>query len=131
MISNWNASINISVREYNKISKYKIFEIEIEKTWYFKTTTVSVIVGALRMIKKGTDKNVSSPSLNEILKNCALRTCSSPKECDINLTENYYSKVAAKTWIHRQHIITTFPYPRFQVKTVKDFKKLKVNQKIR
>ena len=35
---------NISVKEYNKISQYKDLEIEIEKMWYFKTTTESVIV---------------------------------------------------------------------------------------
>ena len=33
---------NISVKEYNKISKYENLEIEIEKMWHFKTTTLPV-----------------------------------------------------------------------------------------
>ena len=33
-------------------------EIEIKKIWYLKTTSVSVIVGALGMIKKGTERNI-------------------------------------------------------------------------
>ena len=50
---------NISVKEYNKISKYKKLKIEIEKMWHFKTTTLSVIVEALHMIKKGTNKHTN------------------------------------------------------------------------
>ena len=50
---------NISVKEYDKISKFKDLEIEIEKKiWLLKTTTISVIVGALGMIKKGTDSSI-------------------------------------------------------------------------
>ena len=40
-------------------SKYKDLEIEIEKIWHLKTTTAPVIVGALGMIKKGTDKHTN------------------------------------------------------------------------
>ena len=48
---------NISVKEYNWQSKYKDLEIEIEKkNWYFKTSSVFVIEGALAMIKKKRDK---------------------------------------------------------------------------
>ena len=49
---------NFSVKEYIKISKYKDLEIEIEKTWHIKTITVLVIVWALCIIKRGTDKHV-------------------------------------------------------------------------
>ena len=45
----------ISVKKY-MISKYKHIEIEIEKIWHLKTTTVPVLVGALGMIKKGAYK---------------------------------------------------------------------------
>eukprot|EP00795_Rhopilema_esculentum_P010520 gene10520-19245_t len=45
---------NISVKEFDKLSKYKDLEIEIQKMWNLKTITVPVIVGALGMIKKGT-----------------------------------------------------------------------------
>ena len=41
-------------------------EIEVEKIWYIKTTPVAVIVLALGMIKKETDRHInkilSSPS---------------------------------------------------------------------
>ena len=43
---------NISVKEYNEISKCKDLEIEIEKIWHLKTTTAPVIVGILIMINK-------------------------------------------------------------------------------
>ena len=44
----------ISVKEYDKISKYKDLEIETEKIWYLKTT-VPVIMWTSDMIKEGTD----------------------------------------------------------------------------
>ena len=50
---------NVSIKEYKKISKYKHLYIEIEKMWHIKTTIVPVIVGALGMIKKGTDKYIN------------------------------------------------------------------------
>ena len=53
---------HISAKEYNKISKYKDFEIEILKMWHFKITTVLVIVGALGMIKKMTEKHIKKVS---------------------------------------------------------------------
>ena len=44
---------NISIKTTEKLSKYKDLEIEIEKMWNMKTTTVPVIIGALGMIKTG------------------------------------------------------------------------------
>ena len=58
---------NISVKEYNKISKYKHMEIEIEKMRHFNPATVPVIVGALGMIRKGTDKHINKRSGNPSL----------------------------------------------------------------
>ena len=55
---------NISV-EFEKLSKYKDLEIEIAKMWKMKTKTIPVIVGALGMIKKGTQKY-----FNESQKTC-------------------------------------------------------------
>jgi len=40
------------------ISKYKDLEIEIEKTWGMKTTAVPVIIGAFRLVKKGTENYI-------------------------------------------------------------------------
>eukprot|EP00795_Rhopilema_esculentum_P008488 gene8488-14486_t len=63
---------NISSKEFDKLSKYKDLEIEIQKMWKVKATTVPVIVGALGMIKKGTENHISKipgePSLKEIQK---------------------------------------------------------------
>ena len=58
---------NISVKEFEKLSKYKDLEIEIAKMWKMKTKTIPVTVGALGMIKKGTQKCV-----NEIPGNLSL-----------------------------------------------------------
>ena len=49
---------NISAKEFEKLSKYKDLETEIAKMWKMKTKTLAVIVGALGMIKKGTQKYV-------------------------------------------------------------------------
>ena len=45
---------NISAKKFEKRSKYKDLEIEIAKKWKTKTKAIPVIVGTLRMIKKGT-----------------------------------------------------------------------------
>ena len=37
----------------------KDLEIEIEKMWHLKTTTVPIITGALGMIKGGIDKHIN------------------------------------------------------------------------
>ena len=47
---------NISAKEFEKLSKYKDLETEIAKMWKMKTKTLAVIVGAISMIKKGTQK---------------------------------------------------------------------------
>ena len=44
---------NISAKKFEKRSKYKDLEIEIAKKWKTKTKAIPVIVGTLRMIKKG------------------------------------------------------------------------------
>ena len=50
---------NISAKEFEKRSKYKDHEIEIAKMFNMKTKTIPVIVGALGIIKKGTQKFVN------------------------------------------------------------------------
>ena len=40
------ADKNISVAEFEKLSKYKYLEIEVEKLWYMKTVTIPVVFGA-------------------------------------------------------------------------------------
>ena len=50
---------NISVNEYNKITKYKDLEIEIEKIWHLKTNIMPVTVWTRSMNNKGTDKHIN------------------------------------------------------------------------
>ena len=50
---------NISVREYNKINKYKDLEIEIEIMWHL---TVPVVVQVLGMINRRIDKPIKNIS---------------------------------------------------------------------
>ena len=55
---------NISAKEFEKLNKYKDVEIESAKMWKRKTKIIPVIVGALGMIKKGTQKYVNEISGN-------------------------------------------------------------------
>ena len=63
---------NISVKEFDKLSKYKDLQIEIERMWHLKTTIVPVVVGALGMVKKGIQNHLNAipgePNLQEIQK---------------------------------------------------------------
>lgn len=63
---------NVAAKTFEKLSKYKDLEIEVEKMWHLKTCTIPVVVGALGLIKKGAKEFVSkipgNPSLQEIQK---------------------------------------------------------------
>ena len=50
------ADKNISLKEFQKLSKYKDLEIEVTKMRKLKTKTIPVVIGALGMIKKRTQK---------------------------------------------------------------------------
>ena len=67
-----SADKNISLREFQKLSKYKDLKIKVEKMWKLKTKTIPVVIGALGMIKKGTqnfiDQILGKPSLQEMQK---------------------------------------------------------------
>ena len=63
---------NTSVKEFDKLSKYKDLEIEICKMWKMKTVVIPVVIGALGLIKRDVNKYVEripgNVSLNEIQK---------------------------------------------------------------
>lgn len=63
---------NVSAKVFEKLAKYKDLEIEVEKMWHLKTKTIPVVVGALGLIKKGTnqflEKIPGNPSLYEVQK---------------------------------------------------------------
>ena len=52
------ADVNVSLQEFDKLSKYKDLEIEITQMWHQKTITIPVVIGALGLIKKGTEKHI-------------------------------------------------------------------------
>ena len=63
------------------------WKMKLKKMWQLKTTTIPVIVGALGMIKKETDKHIKKipycPRLYEIL-----------KKFPFNVTEKCHQKLA-------------------------------------
>ena len=62
---------NVSVAEFEKLSKHKDLKIEVEKLCYMKTVTIPVVIGALGMIKKDTEECPGipgSPNLAEMQK---------------------------------------------------------------
>ena len=53
------ADKNISLKEFQKLSKYKDLEIEVTKMWRLKTKTIPVVIGDLGIIKKGTQNVIN------------------------------------------------------------------------
>ena len=58
------ADKNISLKEFQKLSKYKDLEIEVTKMWKLKTKTIPVVIRALGMIKKGTQNFIDQTLVN-------------------------------------------------------------------
>ena len=50
---------NTSVKTFEKLAKYKDLDIEIAKSWNYKTKTIPVVIGALGVINKTTEKYLS------------------------------------------------------------------------
>ena len=45
---------NASLKIFEKLNKYKDLDIEVTKMWHLNTTTLPVVIGALRMVAKTT-----------------------------------------------------------------------------
>ena len=68
-----SADKNVSVVEFEKLSKYKGLETEVEKLWHMETAIIPAVIAALDFIKKGTEKHLeqipASPNLPQMPKN--------------------------------------------------------------
>ena len=53
------ADKNISLKEFQKLSKYKDLEIEVTKMWKLQTKTIPVVIGDLGIIKKDTQNVIN------------------------------------------------------------------------
>ena len=69
---------NTSVKVTEKLSKYKDLELDINRMWGMKTTTIPVVIGALGLVKKGlekyTDKIPGNINIHEVQKIALLGT---------------------------------------------------------
>ena len=63
---------NVTSKTFEKLSKYKDLEIEIGKMWHLRARSIPVVIGALGLVKRGTedflDEIPGNPSLREIQK---------------------------------------------------------------
>ena len=50
---------NVSLKIFEKLSKYTALEIEVTKMWHLKTTALPVVVGALGMVLKTVPNYIS------------------------------------------------------------------------
>ena len=58
---------NISAKEFGKLSKYQDLQIEVCRMWQLETSTISIVVGALGLVKKGTAKHLERIPGKQIL----------------------------------------------------------------
>ena len=69
---------NTSIKTYEKLSKYKDLEIELERCWKNKVKTIPIIIGALGLINKDTTNYLMEIpgkfSIEEIQKTTLLAT---------------------------------------------------------
>ena len=89
-------NINISAKEFEKLSKYKDLQIEVERIWQLKTSIIPIVVGAIELVKKGTAKHLEkipgTQSLEEIQKIVLTSTAQQKQQKKIVQNENPKTK---------------------------------------
>ena len=69
---------NVSIKEMEKKSKYKDFEIKIQRMWKMKTEVVPIVIGAIGTIRTGMEDNIRRVSedmnIQAVQKTCLLGT---------------------------------------------------------
>ena len=66
-----SSDTNVSLKIFEKLSKYKDLEIDITKLWHLKATTLSVVISALGIVAKTVPNHIlqiPGPSLTELQK---------------------------------------------------------------
>ena len=67
-----SSDTNVSLKIFEKLSKYKDLEIKANKMWHLKTTAIPVVIGALGIVAKFAPNYVpqipGAPSLTELQK---------------------------------------------------------------
>ena len=53
-----NNNNNNNYKETEKLSEYKDLELQIERMWGMRATTIPVVIGALGLLKKGLEKYI-------------------------------------------------------------------------
>ena len=61
---------NMSLNEFQKVSKYRDLEIEVTKMWKLKTKVIPVVIGALGMIKNGKKNSLMKYLVSPLYKKC-------------------------------------------------------------
>ena len=80
--------INISVKEFEKLLKYKDLQIEVERMWQLKSSIIPIVVGALRLVKKGTGKHLEKIPGKKNLEKIKKKIVLTSKRSIINISYN-------------------------------------------
>ena len=91
---------NVSLKIFEKLSKYKDLEIEVTKMWHLKTTTLPLFIGALGIVSRTVLNYISqipgALSLTELQHSWAPHiSCESYYQCNlcIYIISDIYNKL--------------------------------------
>ena len=86
---------NVAAKVFDKMSKYKDLETEVSKMWKLKVKNIPVVIGALGLVKKGTEELLNmipgNPFLREVQKIILTGTAYDHKKSSFYLTQIFHS----------------------------------------